>query len=207
MNKFVSILKSLSLPVVAVIILVIVLIFTREFKRNEICPPEGYALISDNFIDSLTAIANMPPDTIRDTLFLKGDIVYLPGKEVPVPVPVDAKINFYADSIVNDSVSVWVEITVRGIITKWDWKYQPIIIKESVTIKIPVIKPVPYEVSISKSGMYASLGIGGNQSAFILFGGIDYINRKDKLYGVQLMRWNEQNYYLFRLGTKIKLRR
>jgi len=198
--------KKLSLLVTTIFILIAIFIFAGECKRNNICPPKGYVLVTDRFIDSLQIVADMPADTVHDITIVKGDIIYI-TKEVPVPVSIDPQTNFYADSIVNDSISVWTKITVKGVITKWDWRYKPTFIKETETITIYKPMPVPYETIVSKSGMYASLGVGGNESAFILSGGIDYINRRDKLYGVQYMRFSEQNYYLFRLGTKIKLRR
>jgi len=198
--------KKLSLPVTAVFILIAILIFAGECKRNNVCPPKGYVLVTDGFIDTLQMIADTPADTVHDTTIVKGDIIYI-TKEVPVPVSIDPQTNFYTDSLIKKDISVWVDITVKGVVTKWDWKYQPVIIKETETITIYKPKPVPYEIKISKSGMYASLGVGGNEFAFILSGGIDYINRRDKLYGVQYMRFSEQNYYLFRLGTKITFKR
>ena len=198
--------KKLSLPITAVFILIAIFIFTGECKRNNVCPPKGYVLVTEGFIDTLQMIADMPTDTVHDTTIVKGDIVYI-TKEVPVPVSIDPQTNFYTDSLIKKDISVWVDITVKGVVTKWDWKYQPVIIKETETITIYKPKPVPYEIKISKSGMYASLGVGGNEFAFILSGGIDYINRRDKLYGVQYMRFSEQNYYLFRLGTKITFKR
>lgn len=201
-------LKSLPLTIIAIIILGIYLIYVRECKRDEICPPDGYVLVTDGFIDTLQMIAEMPPDTITDTLFLKGDIIYLPGKEVPIPIPVDPQTNFYTDSIVNDSISVWVAITVQGIITEWDWRYQPIIHKIETIIEKPVPYPMPYEVPVSKSGLYAAIGVGGNKSAFMLTGELDLITKKDNFYGFQYLLIDQrESFYLFKIGTKIKLRR
>lgn len=207
-NKFVSALKSLPLIVTAIIILGIYLVYIQECKREKDYIPKGYVLVTNGFIDTLQIIAEMPPDTVHgDTTYIKGDIIYLPGKEVPVPIPIDVETNFYTDSIVNDKISIWMDVTVKGYLTEWNWEYEPIIIEKEIIITKYKPKIVPYEKLVSKSGVYASLGVGGNQSAFILSGGIDYISRRDKLYGLQFMRFNEQNYYLFRMGTKISLRR
>jgi len=203
MDKFIKILRNIQLPIVAIIILFIVLIFTRECGNRDCILPNGKILVNKSFMDSLQKIATTPPDTIIKTSYIKGDVVYV-EKKVPVPVAVDTSINIYLDSLIRKDISVWAEITAKGIITKWDWRYQSTIIKDSVTITIYKPKPVKYEVSISKSGVYASLGVGGNESAFILSGELDLITSRDKLYGVQYMRFSEQNYYLFRLGTKIK---
>ena len=148
----------------------------------------------------------MPPDTVRDTIIIKGDIIYLP-KDVPIPVSLAPETNFYADSIVNDSINFWIYLTVEGIISEWNWKYRPIIHKREVTIERLVPKPVPYKVPVSKSGIYSSLGVGGNQSAFMLSGELSFITRKDNLYGLQYIRFDQENFYLFKIGTKIKLSR
>lgn len=201
MEKFIQILRNIKLPVVAIVILVIVLIFTRECSKEEVCPPKGSVLVTQGFLDTLISVV-MKPDTLYDTTFIKGDIVYV-EKEVPVPVPINPQTNFYTDSIVNDSVSVWVDITVQGVITEWYWKYQPVIVKDSVTITIYEPKPVPFEVIVRKSGLYGSLGIGGNESAFMLTGEIDLITRKDRLYGLQYLRFDKKDFFLFKIGTKL----
>lgn len=203
MDKFIEILKNIKLPIIAIVILVIVLIFSRECDRDTVCPPKGYILVTQEFVDSLINVANIPPDTVFDTTIIKGDIVYV-DKEVPVPVTIDPQTNFYIDSIVNNKISVWMYVTVEGYITEWDWEYEPKVIEREKIITKYIPKVVTHEKLVRKSGMYASLGVGGNQSAFMLSGGIDYINRKDKLYGIQYMRFGQQDYYLFKLGVKIK---
>jgi len=206
MKNLANIFKGLSLPTAAVIIIVGMLVFTNECDRKESCPPEGFILVTEGFIDTLQMIANAVPDTIRDTIRIKSDIVYI-DNPVPVPVSIDPEINFYTDSIVNDSINVWSEITVKGFINKWDWRYRPIIHRFETTIKKPVPMPVPYGVPVSKAGLYGSFGMGGNRSTFMSSGSLDYINKKDNLYGFQYLRFNQKSFYMFRIGKKIKFKR
>ena len=50
--------KKLSLPVTAIFILIAIFIFAGECKRNNICPPKGYVLVTEGFIDTLQMIAD-----------------------------------------------------------------------------------------------------------------------------------------------------
>ena len=205
MTKVINFIKAVRLPIIAIVLLIAFVIFSRECKRD-LSPPAGMVLVNEGFIDSLEKVALMKPDTLYDTTYLKGDIVYVPG-EVPEPIIIDADTKAYKDSIVNDSVSVWAEIVVKGEILKWDWRYQPIIKETTITIEKPVPIPVPYKVPYSRTEMYGSVLVGGNQTAFVLSGQLDLITRNDNIYGLQYMRFGNDNFYLFKLGTKIKLRR
>jgi len=200
--------KKLSLPITAIFILIAIIVFIGECKRNNICPPKGSVLVTQGFIDTLIMIAEMPPDTIYgDTVYTKGDIVYLPGKDVPVPVAIDPQTNFYTDSIVNDSVSVWVDLMVKGTITGWDWRYQPIIHERKITIETKVPYPVPFEVTVRGNGIYVAMGFGGNESAFMLSPEANLLTKKNNLYGIQYMRFDQNSFYLFKIGKLIKLRK
>jgi len=205
MTKVINFIKAVRLPIIAIVLLIAFVIFSRECKRD-LSPPAGMTLVSDSFIDSLKIIASEAPDTVTETIYIKGDVVYVPG-EVPEPIIIDTQTKFYSDSIVNDSISVWAKILVKGEILKWDWRYQPIILKETITIEKPKPYPVPYEVVVNRTEMYGSVLVGGNQSAFVLSGQLDLITRNDNIYGLQYMRFGNDNFYLFKLGTKIKLRR
>ena len=205
MTKVINFIKAVRLPIIAIVLLIAFVIFSRECKRD-LSPPAGMTLVSDSFIDSLKIIASEAPDTVTETIYIKGDVVYVPG-EVPEPIIIDTQTKFYSDSIVNDSISVWAKILVKGEILKWDWRYRPIILKETITIEKPKPYPVPYEVVVNRTEMYGSVLVGGNQSAFVLSGQLDLITRNDNIYGLQYMRFGNDNFYLFKLGTKIKLRR
>lgn len=191
---------------IVIAILVVYIVFLQECKRPRGYQiPEGKVLVSQSFLDSLEVIANLPPDTIPgDTIRIKGDIVYVPA-EVPEPVPIDPETNFYADSIVNDSIDVRAEITTFGIITKWDWFYRPITFTTETIIEKSVPLPVPYEVPVYKLGLYASLRVGGGlQTGKFLFGAdLDLVTKKRSIYGIQFTRFGAENLIGFKFGTKL----
>lgn len=206
MKNLIEIIKGISLPVTAIIVLIGIVFLSQECEENKVCPPDGKILVDQSFLDSLNYILTQPPDTIRDTIFTKGDIVYV-LKRIPVPYVVDRETNFYTDSIVNDSIDVRIELMVKGIVSRWNWSYRPIIYRHETIVERTVPQPIPYEVLVDRAGLYVSLGVGGNQSAFMLSGDLDYINKKDNLYGVQYLRFNQKSFYLFKIGKVIRLRK
>jgi len=191
---------------IAIAILVVYIIFLQECRRPPGYQiPEGKVLVSQGFLDSLVAIANLPPDTIPgDTVKIKGDIVYVP-KRIPVPYPVDPETNLYTDSIVNDSIDVHIEIMVKGIISRWNWQYRPIIHSFETIIERPVPMPVRYDVPVFKTGLYASLRVGGGMhTGKFLFGAdLDLVTKKRSIYGIQFTRFGDENLIGFKFGTKL----
>lgn len=207
MKNLVEIVKGISMPVTAIAVLIAIVFLSQECGEDKPRLSEGKVLVDQSFLDSLNWILAQPPDTIPgDTIRIKGDIVYVP-KRIPVPYTVDAETNLYTDSIVNDSIDVRIELMVKGIISKWNWSYRPVIHRFETIVERTIPKPMPYEVPVSKAGLYGSFGVGGNQSAFILSGNLDYINKKDNLYGFQYLRFNQESFYLFKIGKKIKFKR
>ena len=190
-----------------VLILIVVavgyIIYLKECDRTPDCPPEGSVLVTQIFLDSLTDVANEPPDTFRTIVYLPAETIYLPGKPIPIPEPVNGDTVAYSDSIVNDSINVWVDIMVEGLMLSWDWKYNPITreIETIIEKKVPV--PMPYEVPIYKKELYLSGVIGGHMTAFSLGMDLDYINKKRNVYGLQYRRIGNEDFYYFKLGTKI----
>lgn len=192
---------------ILVIIGVLYLIFLRECKKTEPCPPDGKVLIDQSIWDSILIIANMPPVTVIDTFYLKGDTVYIISPlPVPVPDPEDSTINNYADSLVNDKINVWYDFRLRGTLLDRQWKYIPIttqIVKET-TNYVPKIVDNP--IPVSQRGLYLSGLIGGNEQSFLFGGSLDLITKKDNLYGLQYQRLGNDNFYSFRLGAKIRIK-
>lgn len=192
---------------ILVIIGVLYLIFLRECKKTEPCPPDGKVLIDQSIWDSILIIANMPPVTVIDTFYLKGDTVYITSPlPVPVPDPEDSTINNYADSLVNDKINVWYDFRLRGTLLDRQWKYIPIttqIVKET-TNYVPKIVDNP--IPVSQRGLYLSGLIGGNEQSFLFGGSLDLITKKDNLYGLQYQRLGNDNFYSFRLGAKIRIK-
>lgn len=182
---------------------VIYIIYLRECQGPDPGTPDGYILVDKTDWDSLLIVANLPPDTFISIEIVPGPTVYLPGKPIPVPVPVNGDTVMYHDSIVNDSINVWVDIMIEGLILSWDWRYNPITKKVETIIKKKVPVPFPIEVPVYKRELYLSGVIGGHMTVFSLGADLDYINKKRNIYGFQYRRVGDDNFYYFKLGTKI----
>lgn len=177
--------------------------FYNLFKK-ECVTPAGQALVSQVFLDSLTAVANTPPDTviIRDTIIIKKLI----RESHPVPDPLSTDTvpelrNTYRDSIVNNEVAAWVNITTRGYLDSLSWEYRPVvreITKEVIKMR-PV--PVPYERKVPMTGFYGSLGAGLGSEKVIVSGGVMYLDKKNRTYGIEVGNFHE-TYIKFEYGIK-----
>jgi hypothetical protein len=177
-------------------------IFLMECKREQ-CPPDGSLLVSQSFIDSLRTIAEKPPLVIiKDSIVYRDTIIYI-IKEPPTPIDTIDEIKIYRDSIYNDSIRVWTEMHIDGILKEFNQWYKPIIHYRIKTVEIPKPYPVPYDVPVNKNGLYVSSIIGGGNK-FMIGASIDYLNKKDVSYGMQYQRYGNDNIYGIRIGIKIK---
>jgi len=183
---------------------VLYIIYLRECKGPDPGPPEGYILVDKADWDSIIAVANEPPDSFITITVVPGPTVYLPNKPIPVPQPVSGDTVAYSDSIVNDSINVWVDVMVEGLILSWDWKYNPITrhIETIIERKVPV--PVEVKTAIYKRELFISGVVGGNMDAFSFGGDLDYINLKRNIYGLQYRRLGDEGFYYFKLGVSLK---
>ena len=106
---------ALSLSTIAIICLVGWIIFAQECRRTpegEI--PEGYTLISQETLDSLEIVANLPGDTVYIDTTKEKIVVKWRDLPVPDPEPADSALNYYTDTISNDSLSIWAELWIQG---------------------------------------------------------------------------------------------
>lgn len=171
--------------------------------------PEGKQLVQESFLDSLIAVANEPPDTVSiDTIVTKVVIKYrdrpVPAKE---PIPDNPEHRYYTESTNNDTLSFWIEALVDGELISWNWEHE-IYYREIETLiekPMPVPVPMPYEVLVSKHGLYAAMRVGGGAHATgVLFGvDLDLVTKKDHLYGLGYTRFGEFNLYAIKFGTKL----
>jgi hypothetical protein len=193
---------------ILLVIAVLYIIFLRECKKPEPCPPVGQVLVSQKTWDSIQIIANMPPVTIIDTFYLKGDTVWVSSPlPVPVPDPEDSTINNYSDSLVNENINVWIDFRLRGTLLDRNWHYIPIITEITKETINYVPKIVDREVPVPKDGYYLSGILGGRAAMPIMYGAsLDLVTKKGNLYGMQFQRMGTQNFYSFRLGAKIRLK-
>lgn len=170
-------------------IAIIYLIFLRERKTS---------IQTIRITDTIPG----PVRVIYDTMYIEVEKpVYLTKVIHPDTVYVDTStLLVYKDSIVNDSIRFWQDVWVSGTISFWNQKYEPIIITHEV------IKEQPLFVNqvVPARKLYLSGIIGGNVETFAPGVGIDYINRKDNLYGLSVQYLNGKPLYGFRIGAKIQ---
>ena len=194
---------------ILLIIGVVYILYLRECKRPLPCPAEDEMIIKTSVWDSILAVADMKPEIIRDTIFIKGKTIYI---TTPLPEPVidssDKALTTYQDSIVNDEIDVHYDFKVQGKLISRDWSYTPIIKEITIeTIKyVPKLVEVPTIVKTAQNGLYGYGVAGGNKAAFLFGGGLDLITKKETMIGYQYQRFGDENFHSIKLGVKIKFR-
>jgi len=180
-------------------ILVLYIIFLQECRGTE------YKDRIKTLSDSLELVKNIPPDTIVniDTIIEK-EVRYV---HVSAPVPVDStkEIKEYPDSLIvaGDDLRIYTKSLVKGTMLQnsIDYRFIPkTIIKETEVIK--TVKETQV-VSLPQNGFYINATIGTN----IFGGGIDYISKKEYIYGIGYIRHGDKDLFGLRFGAKIKLKR
>lgn len=174
------------------------------------CPPDGYVLVSQEFIDSLQAIAEMPPEVIvKDSVVYVDNIIYVSNEDpVPEPDPIDPELNCYRDSVVNDSVNVWVEIKTRGVVEQLRIGYKPIIHIREITINQPAPYPVieEVEVPVTKPGLIVRAGLGYGFAQPLGAIELDYMKANRWLFGVEYIRGYQDWGVIIKGGYKFNLK-
>lgn len=200
--------KDLWKSGVAILLIVGVLyiIFLRECKRPVPCPAPGEIIIKQSVWDSIKAVASMQPIVKTDTIWLKGDTVYVyTTLPTPTPDPDTPEINHYADSLVKQDIDVRVNFSVKGELLSWEWMYRPII--KLITVDSIIYKPYPVEVEkivfVPRGGLYGHVSLGGNTNAFIFGGGVDLITKKETQIGYEYQRFGSENFHSIRIGAAI----
>ena len=164
---------ALSLSTITIICLVIWIIFAQECRRSPDQPtPEGYTLISQVAIDSINLLANQPGDTVYiDTT---EDRVIIKWLDAPIPEPVllDSGIRFYADTVTSDSVSIWVELWIKGELQHWSLGGEVLktTIDRIIEVPRPVIVTNTIEVPTLERGLFIGFKTGGSPTGGLLFG-------------------------------------
>ena len=183
------------------------IIFLRECKKENPCPPKGSILLSQAVYDSITKILSTPPKVVVETLRIKGDIVYVPVKPIPQPIPdpINPTINNYEDSLVNKEIDVKIKLKVQGFLVERKWQYVPIstIIRIDCTKYAPKIVEVEKLVKIEKNRLILNLSFGGNQNAFLLGGGADILTKRGTAFGYFYQRFGSSNFHNLKLGIAI----
>lgn len=199
---------SISLMGIAIIVLVAYVLFLQECSRPDKLPP-GKTVVDQSFLDSLSDIANRPPDTVKIDTFITRWKTEFRDHPVPELVPIDSETNYYSDSTSNDTLSFWVNATVKGLLIEWNWRHEISLVEVEKIVEVTKPLPVPYEVPVKHTGLYVAIRTGGStHDGKFLFGvDLDLINKNDNIYGIQYTRFGEENLIGFKIGTKIKLKK
>jgi hypothetical protein len=122
---------------ILLIIAVLYIIFLRECKKPLPCPAKDEVLIKKADWQSMIDAANKPAK--RDTIWIKGDVIYVPTTpDDPLPQPeLKDSTNVYADSLVKKDVHVYYNFEVKGTLLSREWSYRPII--ERIIDSIPYL--------------------------------------------------------------------
>jgi hypothetical protein len=183
------------------------IIFLRECKEKPVCPPEGKILINQSTWDSIIKISNTPPKVIIDTFWKKGEIIYVnvPVIPQPKPDPKDSTINNYEDSLINKEIDVKTFMKVRGFLLGLKWQYHPIIkiIRIDSTIYIPKIVIEEKVSYIERNDLILNASLGGNQNAFLLGGGVDFITKKGTEIGYFYQRYGALGFHNIKIGVRL----
>ena len=183
---------------------VLFIVYLLECKRNDCLElKDGEMVIATSLWEEVMALADKPADTtyIHDTIIIKKP-VYI-RIEIPVPVETKDSITHYQDSIVNDEIRFWEDIWVKGVISAWEKKYEPVIQIREITTERIVPQIVEMEVPIYKRELYLSGALGGNAEMFSYGVDLDFINKKRNVYGLQYRRVHNEGFYYFKIGTKL----
>ena len=192
-----------KLNIFAIVIVMTLLVgfgYWLATKTVDYQPPEGYTLIAQSEMDSLN---NLKPDTVvQDSLVFKEKIVYK-DREVPKPIPVTPEINFYSDSLIDDSTHLIINDTVRGSILSRN-------IELKRAIKYRTIKqPYPQFIETTKFverpkpwSLYGGGVLSGTKNKFIPGIELGYISRKNVKIGAQLSTDFENKYISVTIGKK-----
>lgn len=199
---------GISLMGITIIFLVGYVVFLQECSGPDQLPP-GKRVVDQSFLDSLTVIANRPPDTVKVDTFITRWKTEFRDRVVPEALVVDLETNYYADSTSNDTLSFWINATVKGLLMSWNWRHEITLTEVQTIVEVTKPLPVPYEVPVKQTGLYFAMKVGGGtHTGKFLFGAdLDLINKKDNLYGIQYTRFGEENLIGFKFGLKIKLKR
>jgi len=203
-------------------IAVLYIIFLRECKRTDTCPPDGQMLIAQTTWDSILAIANTPGEVRIDTVWLNSPYTNPnPQPPLPDPEPIDntdiagiiAESNdgifLYRDSLIQPDINVWSNLTIRGELLAREWGYKPIVsvVTRDSIIYVPSIVEIERVVTKPVNGLFLYGTAGGNADSFLFGGGIDFISKQNMQYGYMYQRYGTMNFHSVKVGFKITFKR
>jgi hypothetical protein len=191
---------------VLLIVAIFYILYLRECKRSEPCPAKDEVIVKKDIWDSMIALADKPPIIHIDTIYQKGDTVFI-DNFIPMPV-IDSKdttIKYYHDALTRKDINVSVDLKIKGTLLNRKWQYTPVItfIREVDSIFVPKPYPIETIVKVPKNGFYGYGTAGGNKSAFLFGGGLDFITKKETLIGYEYQRFGSTNIHSIKTGIKL----
>ena len=192
---------STKIGLVTIIILILTNITLYKLYRGSEVGNDRLKAEIIEWKTELIAEANQPPDTIvKEVEVIRDTVIYRDRTVFKDPTPT-AKV--FEDSLSNDDIDVKVKILAEDVFSI-DWEYKPIIHREVSEIHIP--KPYPVikerEVKVDASGLFIDAGIGFSD-AFVVGGGITYIDKNRSSYGLKYINHKGSNIYLATYGVNI----
>lgn len=173
----------------------------KEIKRFE----KDVALLNERYINCLNA--HKKTDTIRDT-------VYLPGQVIEIPVSIDSHFvvidtvyqRTYEDKTKTKDFEIDWTIVTLGELQKFKINGYKLF-KESIIETVTIIEPKEVLVTKYRSGWYITGAIGNDFSSWSSWvsieGGLGYTTKKGVGFGVDY-QYGRVNDDFFRLG-KVRL--
>ena len=140
------------------------------------------------------SVLSIPPDTVKlPPKIIKSDsIIYVNKWHKPIP----STARTYKDSLINDSIDVRVTIKADNIYNisyayKPIYKYQESIIEKKIPHSVVEFK----EVTVSQGGLFGGVGLGYGNNILALKLDLLYLSKKDKGYGLSLIRHGSNTIY------------
>ena len=160
--------------------------------------PDGYTIVSNEWVDSLQQVASAPPDTVIqvDTAWYeKETITYV---EVPVHVEVDEQTNFVQDTLTSAHFAVYLEDTLRNNrIVSRGFNYD-LFVPERITETISITQPVPFPYPVYEKGRL----YGGVNAGQVISADLSY-RIQDNFFGIGVGQIGGDRFYYFRYQRKI----
>lgn len=193
------------LGLLSLVAIIVIIILASSVVKQCKTDHSGSVWVKQKFLDSLQAIASLPPDTVKTEKIIKGEPIYV-DKPYPVPVYTDKdSVKHYDDSLKTCDIDATVSLKVKGDLLDIQWKYRPITEQIIQTIKIPEPYPVRYEVPVNKpqSGLFLMTGIGKGfvLPTPIISGQVFYLTKTGRVVGLEA-GYFQKSYFKVNFGIK-----
>jgi hypothetical protein len=159
----------------------------------------------ESMIDSINAIAASIPDTVTLYDTIRPDpVIRWRDPKTPEPVKIDFVKNFYADSLVNTQVAIYIQDTISGLLLNRQIGFKlfvPLEVSKTITVteKVPVIVKEPYQ---RQAELYGGMLVPYNNGKIGFGLSADLVTKKQKIFGIQYMTISDKNILVGKIGFK-----